>query len=672
MSSLSVEDICKRLKPILGKKVDELYFRYSVSTDRDEKEEIVNLLGALYQKNFQKLLDQDFLLEPPSEEQMDGEYNLAQVSYAGKKLFPFKLREKDWQRHVCISGMSGSGKTTLALNILKQFILKNKPFLVFDWKKSFRPLMNVDTSIISFTIGDDAVANKFKTNINRPPKGVSPKEWINVLCDLLVESFGVSFGVHKILLETLDEAFEEWGIYEGSENYPTWKHIKWRLEEKEKQIKGRETGWLESALRIATVLTFGAFGEVVNYKEAGSIQVEDLLNQRVIFELNSLGNIEKKFFCEFVLTYLYKMKKAQKASARSSFDYAILVDEAHNIFLKDKTNFTQESVTDMVYREMREYGISLICLDQHISKISDTVKGNSACNIAFQQQLPQDIWDISGIMQLKERKELFSHLPVGSAVVRLSERFTSPFLVEVPFEKLREKEIEDSVLQKRTETLSQGIEVETNKDLEFKQELMAPRIVEAPKSSVVQKIDIPQYSISEIPQIPETFPLSNSVISITKIPDNSLTPAQNILYDFVNKKLSQGRDLLEIERLLNDNVNEDYSEKDVICTINKIIENQLNSVQSLQKETLSSAIIPSAPIQFTPSSSQFSEDEAKLINFLKTNPDHEQSVVAIYKLLNFSARKGDKIKKDLLRQNCIKIHEQRNKNGWKKIIRLNL
>ena len=29
----------------------------------------------------------------------------------------------------------------------------------------------------------------------------------------------------------------------------------------------------------------------------------------------------------------------------------------------------------MIYRELREYGISLICLDQHISKLSDTVKG---------------------------------------------------------------------------------------------------------------------------------------------------------------------------------------------------------------------------------------------------------------------------------------------------------
>src|SRR3989344_2451769 len=238
--------------------------------------------------------------------------------------------------------------------------------------------------MLCYTIGNDQISNTFKININQPPKGISPKEWINVLCDLLVESFSVSFGVHKIILETLDEAFKEWGIYNGSKNFPTWNHIKWRLEQKADKAKGREATWIESAMRIATVLTFGSFGEVLNYKGEKSWDVEDLLKQKVIFELNSLGNVEKKFFCEFVLTYIYKLKKSNQAAISNDFDHAILVDEAHNIFLKDKTHFVQESVTDMIYREMREYGTSLVCLDQHVSKLSDSVKGNSACHIAFQ------------------------------------------------------------------------------------------------------------------------------------------------------------------------------------------------------------------------------------------------------------------------------------------------
>ena len=44
--------------------------------------------------------------------------------------------------------------------------------------------------------------------------------------------------------------------------------------------------------------------------------------------------------------------------------------------------------------------------------------------------------------------------------------------------------------------------------------------------------------------------------------------------------------------------------------------------------------------------------------------------VDIYKELGLSARKGTNIKKELLEQRKIKIIEEKNKKGWKKIIRL--
>jgi len=228
--ALTAEEMARKLKPLFGKKVDELYFRYSVANSLEEKNEIFQLMSSLYQKHLRKLLDKSVLLEPPQKYQVQGEYPLGEVSYAGKSLYEFSLREQDWPRHVCVSGMSGSGKTTFAINILKDFIKKEKPFLVFDWKKSFRPLMGADKDIMTFTIGNDAVSNMFKVNINRPPQGVNPKEWLNTLCDLLTESFSVSFGVHKVLMEVLDEAFEGWGVYSGSNLYPNWQHIKKLLE----------------------------------------------------------------------------------------------------------------------------------------------------------------------------------------------------------------------------------------------------------------------------------------------------------------------------------------------------------------------------------------------------------------------------------------------------------
>jgi hypothetical protein len=652
--ALTVEDICNKLRPVFGTKIDDIYLRYAMAGSREEKDEIAQILNALYSRNLNKLLDREVLLEPPIEGVIDGDYNLASVSYAKKKLFPFSLREKDWPRHVCVSGMSGSGKTTLAFKIIESFIAKDKNFLVFDWKKSFRPLIKADSDIMIFTIGNEAVSNLFKVNINRPPKGVNPKEWINVLCDLLTESFFVSFGVHKVLLETLDEAFKEWGIYEGSKNYPTWNHIKWRLEEKMGKVGGREAGWLESALRIATVLTFGDFGNVLNYKGEDSIALDDLLDKKVVVELNSLGNIEKKFFCEFILTYIYKMKKAREESVslNGKFDHAILVDEAHNIFLKDKTHFVQESVTDMIYREMREYGTSLICLDQHISKLSDTVKGNSACHIAFQQQLPQDIFDISNLMQVADRKEMFSQLPVGSAIVRLSERFNMPFLVEVDQSELRKGIVTDEDVKNRMHCLMTGKKIVENPDSDFSKAArceIAPVVVSEPEVSGVTS-DIPSEMGTDVPSLSGRF---NDI--------------QANLLRLVERKLKQGMSLGEIEKELGKGakLGAGYRISDVIRVVNHVFDKQFKENLGSIKLSAELGVEPEAE-----SDEGLSEDHTGFLRFLRANPEHNLSTVEVYKEVGVSARKGTKIKKELTDMGLLKIQEVKYDKGWKKLIRL--
>ena len=625
---LPVEELCRKLKPLFGDKIDNLYFRFSVSNSLEEKNEIFQMLTLLYQKNLNKLLDNQILLEPPEESQIKGEYSLAEVEYANKTLFQFGLKENDWPRHVCISGMSGSGKTNFAFNIIQNFIKMNKPFLVFDWKKSFRPLINLDSSLMCFTIGEKNVSNFFKVNINIPPQGVSPKEWINVLADLLTESFSASFGVHKILLETLDEIFEGWDIYKGSKHYPNWRHVKKMLEMKAKESNGRESKWYESALRIASVLTFGSFGDVINYEGKRSVSIEDLFDKRVVIELNSLGNIEKKFFSEFILTYIYKYKKSKQNKINEGFNYAILVDEAHNIFLKDKTHFVAESVTDMIYREMREYGISLICLDQHISKLSDTVKGNSACHIAFQQQLPQDIKEISSLMQLEQNRDYFSKLPVGYAIVKLSERFNSPFLVKVPFMELREDLVADDKLHQRMDCIVQGIDAEKNDD-EFKESITFEREVESGK-----------WGKCKLEKVNESV--------VSNVQPNELTEKQKILYDFMQQQLSEGRELNLIRDLFTQNLSEGgYTLDDV----EKVFSYNPCDILDVDLGNLN-------------------EEQKRFVGFLINNGEHNYSTVELYGKMGFSPRKGNKIKDELLDRSLIEIKEEKNLHGWRKLIRL--
>ncbi len=698
--ALTMEEICRKLKPIFGKKIDELYFRYSVANSFEEKNELMQLLNGLYQKHLSQLLDNGVLLEPPKEENVLGEYPLANVNYAEKDLFPFALREKDWPRHVCVTGMSGSGKTTFAFNILNNFIKKDKPFLVFDWKKSFRPLMANDPSLMVFTIGNDAVSNSFKMNINRPPKGVNPKEWVNTLCDLLTESFSVSFGVHKVLLETIDEAFEGWGVYEGGKHYPNWQHIKKLLEQKMKESKGRETGWYESAMRVATVLTFGAFGKVVNYDGKKGISMEDLFNKRAIFELNSLSNIEKKFFCEYILTHIYKQKKASQNKIDEKFNYAILVDEAHNVFLKKQTNFMSESVTDMIYREMREYGTSLVCLDQHISKLSDTVTGNSACHIAFQQQLPQDINDINSLVQT-DNKELFSKLQVGTAIVKLSERHTSPFLVKVPFQDIRENLISDEKIQARMSCLIEGANIEKY-DQEFKEDLENPLVKKPKEETPAKEISrIEEVKILENP-LPKPYKSNYNKPEISyikaekpkeQIKEINLTETQKILFDYSKDKIENGMKLNELESLLEKGLCEKcYTSNDIITIVNELLKIKLGNknpkveakqevviVEKPQEKIETKSIIPEQKIIYIQEKEKeenfaidaLSKEETSFMSYLVNNPAHENSTVQLYKEVGLSSRKGNVIKNQLLQKGLIKVEEIKYAKGWKKFIRVN-
>ncbi|MBR9676933.1 ATP-binding protein [Candidatus Woesearchaeota archaeon] len=635
-SSLTVEELCRKLKPVFGDKIDKLYLKYSLSVDREERTEIEQALNALYHKHInEEMITEKVLLEPPSKDISDGQYPLGVIHYAKKNLYPFYLREKDWVRHVCVSGMSGSGKTTFAYNVLGAFVLKKKPFIVFDWKKSFRPLLKTNEKMLFFTVGNERVTNFFKLNINKPPTGVGPKEWIGILCDIINESYFANFGVHKILSETLDQAFTDFGIYKGSENYPTWLQIKDRLEEKANNTKGRpnrENEWLASALRIAHSLTFGAFGESTSYKGKDLIGVEDLLTNQVVFELDSLSTSEKKFFCEFILTYIYKAKKSNPKALTNTFESAIIVDEAHNIFLKERPSFLTETITDMIYRELREYGIGLICLDQHISKLSEVVAGNSACNIAFQQMLPQDIETVSGIMQLKDHKKYFSMLPVGTAIVKLAERYYRPFLIKVPFIDIKKNRYSDEELES---LMSERMKFARRMVL-FDQSVKPEKLVEntkkldgilksqgiKPTNEFLETESNTMLAQQSITQKPLTFELGNDMIGkiVDKISQNPIktTPKEPI------------SDELELE---NDNV---------------------------YKYPIDNSIL----------TNKISIEEELFLSTLQGETEGLPTTLLYQKLNSLSTRKANTIKKKLIEQGKVEEVVEKTASGWKKKLSL--
>ncbi|MFH1916623.1 MAG: DUF87 domain-containing protein [Nanoarchaeota archaeon] len=670
---------------MLGEKADKILFAYRMTGDKDKKFQIEQALHALYVKTFHTVQGDQVLLEPPQEGVVDGPYSFGTVMYAENELFPFGLRDRDFPRHICITGMSGSGKTNLGFNILNSLVQKNKPFIVFDWKSSFRPLMHLEPRIMLFTVGNDKIANHFRININRPPKGIMPKEWIGILADIINESFFASHGVHKLISEALDEAFKLYGVYKGSNVYPTWHQVKLILEDKQDEYKrGRESEWLASALRIAHSLTFGGFADTINAKEDGGFSVEDILAGKVIFELQALGASEKKFFCEYLLTYIYKLKKSNQEEHTSDFKSAIIVDEAHNIFLKDKPVFMKESIVDSMYREIREYGISMICMDQHISKLSEVVAGNSACNIAFQQMLPQDIQAVSGVMMMQEKKDYFSMLPVGSAIVRLAERHHRPFLITVPFIPLVKERFLDENLISRMDAISHEMRMQKivlscmddgttsheiiiekqEEDAEEKLIALKNRLekkMEKEKEAAVHKIE--NQMKKQIDKV--DFRLAGIGV---RNPKEQTTDVKRKEFEAVDKihgpKEFSVPHTVSKRKPLDQLSDEDYA-REFKQKQEGIFTKQLK--YNAQHIPITNSPVSQSTVS-TPISqiSHLTHNQTIFLGAVHANP--HLTISQIYAHLSLSGRKGNRLKDELVALGLIDIREVRSEKGWKKYL----
>ena len=655
LSNTPIEELCRKLRPIMGEKIEKLYLKYSVSTDRDERLEVEKLVHALYHKHLGKsLLNDEIMLEPPLDNQIKGEYQLGKIVYAEEELYPFCLRSNDWIRHMCVTGMSGSGKTTFAYTILGAMILKKKPFLVFDWKRSFRPLLKANDKTLVFTVGNESIQNFFKVNINSPPPGVGPKQWITIISDILSEAYQTSYGVHKVITEVMDKAFTDFKVYQGSKNYPNWNQIKDRLEKMQRELEekrsSREYEWVTSAMRIAHSLTFGSFGEVINYKGKDLIDVSELLNHQIVFELDSLSNSEKKFFTQYILTYIYKKLKADPENLTNEFKHMILVDEAHNIFLKDKSKFLEESITESIFREIREFGESLVCLDQHVSKLADVVSGNSACNVAFQQQLPEDIKAVAELMQLTDRRDdkrkYFSMLPVGYAIVKLAERYNNPFLINAPFIDIKRNRVNDALLEeemsgriknvKRVKTLMTSPEEEKEKrNLDEMEKVFYTSGV----SDARESKDSMNFMAKKKEFESERKPIHNHM--------------QRDLVLIIGELIDKGAGLKQAKESL---VKQNYKRSDIsVAVTNLTYEKYLLGQQNEIKGKTSSELL-----------NILTKDQ---MDFLEQIAQRNYSITELYRTLQLSGRKGNKIKISLENLELISIIEERTTKGMtKKII----
>ena len=102
-----------------------------------------------------------------------------------------------------------------------------------------------------------------------------------------------------------------------------------------------------------------------------------------------------------------------------------------------------QSVMEIIFREIREFGEGLIFLDQHPSKISLYALGNTYTTICMNLKHRSDINAMAQCMLLDKDRDILGSLEVGQAVVKLQGRIQRPFQISIPLFKIEKGKVTD-------------------------------------------------------------------------------------------------------------------------------------------------------------------------------------------------------------------------------------
>jgi DNA-binding MarR family transcriptional regulator len=421
------KSLLAKLRPVIGEMADAFWLAALLDPEREKD------VKAVAQAMAAELLEESYigrhiLLEPPAEEHAWGEFPLGTVVYADRPVCRFGLRENDLPQHLLVVGRSGAGKTNVGYWLVWNLLKAGKPFIVLDWRRNYGHFLNrpEGKDIAAFRLGEDESLcfNPLDPppNLDRSMREAYLRDIVSVICTSylpghhLLSTRGVEFFFLKALATLGSDATKPMtfnDVLEYVERYRT---------------SSRETDWKSSALNVLLKLTTGPIGRLANSQ--GSTTLADILDGPGILELDSVGSqTDRSAFTQAFLLWLYYYRLAEGKSR--TFKHAIIVEEAHNLFLRRADN--EQSVHDLMLRQMRDLGEALVLLDQSPSLLSTPALGNTGVTICLNLKHADDVEAARKALTLpRENWEHIGRLPVGYAIVKLQDRWVKPFLVRFP------------------------------------------------------------------------------------------------------------------------------------------------------------------------------------------------------------------------------------------------
>jgi len=439
-----IKDLAGKLNCYVNEERVKKLLRFSMLMD-EEKEETLEDVETLLAPHLPKLLfSKRPMLSSLTSEEAKGEIIIGNVIQGDKTLHPFGLQTSELTRHVGIYGQTGHGKTSLLYTIIDQLIELKIPFQYYDLKEDGRCLLRQHEDLVVIPW------RQLKWNPLRNPPGMDVKSWWQLFAEVCGHAWGVYHAGVNYILEYLDRLYEE---QEKVGKFPTLVDLYRLMVDTQETTKKRLEYFDVMYNRVRALVSI--LGSVIDV-ETG-FKLEELLDDPVVIELDQLRADEQNWIVEVMLTWIYAYRLVQ-GHRSEKLRHCILVDECHRIFdvNKEYRETTREMgmpTINLFPTQFRDFGESLIVTSQEPSKVTDSIHANTLVKVVGNLGSGKDINAISEAMNLTdEERDCIPNLQRGEWLIKMSDRYTKPFMIATPYHPA-DKDITDEEVRQRISAL---------------------------------------------------------------------------------------------------------------------------------------------------------------------------------------------------------------------------
>jgi len=468
----NAREVIGKLSTYLNKdSMEKLVQLYALESNSELKEELRNEIESILGVYEPELWWSDRpVIAAPSQDDVDGDIEIGTIFQGDIPVGNFKIDKHFMVRHCALYAQTGHAKTTVLYHIQDQLINDGVPFIYFDPKKDDRALLRKFKELVVLPW------YSFPWNPLRPPPGMPIKAWWANFSQICGYSFGWFVASSNYLHEHLDILHDR---YEETGKLPTLHHLHASIAQTTESTRRRSEYHDSVENRISTLISI--FGD--NFGAQEGIPLEKLCELPCVIELHGLRPAEANWLVELILSWIYFYRLYQDQRGEE-LRHVIFVDECHRIF--DKSKEFRETAIEMgtpiisiFPSQFRDFGTSLILASQQPSQVMNTVHSNTLIKIVGNLSSGLDIQAVSEAMGLDEElKDCIHKLKRAQWIVRMSDGYTEPFLIETP-DYLVERDISDKEVIERLNSI-------------FVQYL--PKKPKQPKEEQKPKIVLPQLS----------------------------------------------------------------------------------------------------------------------------------------------------------------------------------